>query len=154
MNDTTYGFSALEIRFKILGGNPYIIPTKNRIDICALLKKRYGEKFVKNDQWRVKYLAEKNKIETGGFLGIDDEAKAFREKNYKILLDSPARKTSIFIIFLELSSQGKLETDSSWKEIHGSSLQGLYDYLKEKWWFNFIIFILGIVLGGLISLLF
>ncbi len=154
MNDSIYGFSALEIRYKILGGNPYNIPSNNRIDICALFKKRYGEKFVKNEKWRIKYLAEKNKIETAGFLGINDEAKAFREKDYKKLLDSPARKTSIFIIFLELSSQNKFETDSSWREIHGFSIQGIYDYLKEKWWFNFAVFILGIALGGLLSLIF
>lgn len=38
MNDSTYGFSALENRFKILGGIPYIIPLQNKIDICALFK--------------------------------------------------------------------------------------------------------------------
>ncbi len=150
MYDAEYGFAALENRCKMLGGVPHIISDQDKIDICGLFKKRYGERFVK-EKWRIKYLAEKNHIETAGFLGINEEAKAFKQKDYVRLMESPTRKTSIFLIFLDLAAQGKLKTDSSWSEIHGLTVQGLYDFLKEKWWFNLIVFVFGIALGGLIS---
>ena len=46
MKLANYGFSALENRYKVLGGNPIIISDNNKSDICELFKYKYGENFV------------------------------------------------------------------------------------------------------------
>ena len=148
-----YGFSALENRFKVLGGKPIVISENSKIDVCELFKERYGENFVNKNRrvdrssWRVQYLAKKNSIETAGFLEYADEQEAIKEKQYDKILTSLSRKTSIVTQFLDLSYKNKLKTDAKWTEIHGYSIQGLYEMYKGKWWFNLIIFGIGIIIG-------
>lgn len=40
-----------------------------------------------------------------------------------------------------------LKTDSSWKERYGITPQGIYEAVRENWFFNIIL----LVIGGLIS---
>ena len=118
MKLANYGFSALENRYKVLGGNPIVISDNNKIDICDLFKYRYGENFVNRNKridkssWRIKYLAEKNSIETAGFLEYTEEILAIKEKQYDKILTSLSRKTSIITQFLDLSYKNKLKTDA------------------------------------------
>lgn len=151
-----YGFySGLEDRCKLLGGNTAVISENNMIDVCDLFKKRYGVNFVNKNtkesknSWRIKYLSEKNSIETAGFLEYDEEQGMLDKGQYDSILTSLSRKTNILKQFLDLSYKGVLKTDSSWKEIYGFSLQGIYEACKEKWWFNLLSFVLGIILGFL-----
>ncbi len=148
-----YGFTALENRYKYLGGKPFVISDNNKIDICELFKCRYGGNFVNknNDRWRIKYLAEKNSIETAGFLGHIEEEHELKKKQYERVLISLSRKTNIVTQFLDLSYKSKLKTDSKWQEIYGITPQGIYDACKETWWFNLLIFVLGIIIGFLIK---
>lgn len=57
----------------------------------------------------------------------------------------------LFYSIVISAAEGKLQTDAGWKEIYGVSIQGIYDALKERWWFNAIIFTIGLFIGSLIS---
>jgi hypothetical protein len=153
MRLANYGFSALANRYKSLNGRPVDIQDDKTLDICDLFKKRYGENFVNknNDSWRIQYLANKNHIETAGYLEYPNEEEAYKNSQYDKILTSLSRKTSILIQFLDLSHKNKLKTDSKWQEIHGTTPQGMYDACKEKWWFNLIVFLLGLIIGKLIQ---
>jgi len=153
MKLANYSFSALENRYIVLGGtNPFTISDRNKIDICETFKKRYGENFVdksKHNQssWRITYIAQLNNIETAGFLEYTDEIGMLNNNQYDAILTSLSRKISIVTQMLDLSYKNKLKTDSKWKDIYGISIQGIYEVWKDKWWFNLILFALGIFLG-------
>lgn len=146
-------YTGLEDRYKSLAGRPTSISENNIIDVCDLFRKRYGETFVDKNKkvdgtsWRIKYLAELNSIETAGFLEFLDEEKALNDGQEDLILTSLSRKTRILKQFIDLSYKGTLKTDSNWKFIYGLSIQGLYEACRDQWWFNLVVFLLGLIIG-------
>ena len=148
MRDSNYGFYAIENRFKVLGGQPVIISDNKKIDMARLLVDCFGRGYIGNP--RMEKLVEKNHMTKLNFLTGTEEAEAFENKQYIRLRNSTLRKVDLFYSILVAVSEGKLKTNATWKEMYGISIQGVYEALKERWWFNFIVFILGLLLGSLI----
>ena len=149
MRDSNYGFYAIENRYKVLGGQPTIIPDDKNIDLARNLVNCFGRGYIGNP--RMEKLVDKNHMTKLGFLTGKEEAEAFEHKQYIRLRNSTLRKVDLFYSIVVAAAEGKLQTNAKWKEIYGVSMQGIYEMLKERWWFNVIIFFAGLFIGALIS---
>jgi hypothetical protein len=149
MRDSNYGFYAIENRYKVLGGQPIVIPDDKKIDLARNLVNCFGRGYIENP--RMEKLVDKNHLTKLGFLTGKEEAEAFENKQYIRLRNSTLRKVDLFYSIVVSAAEGKLQTNAKWKEIYGVSIQGIYEALKERWWFNIIIFIIGLLIGSFFS---
>jgi hypothetical protein len=131
MRDVNYGFSAIEHRFRVLGGTPIQITEDRKFDLARALVDLYGATYISHP--RLEKLSEKNKISMRDFLLGKDEATAFDNKEFVKLHQSTLRKTDVLANIFELTSSNKLETNSSWFQQHGYTLAALIERLKEHW---------------------
>ena len=46
MRDKNYGFQAIEYRYNVLGGEPFILPDDRKIDLSRLLIDLYGGGYI------------------------------------------------------------------------------------------------------------
>ena len=96
MRDSSYGFQAIEHRFRVLGGKAeeiFTVDDKNKTDLSRLLIDIYGLDYVGHP--RLESLLEKNGISRRDFLPGADEPKAFEEKNFVRLHQSTLRKVDV-----------------------------------------------------------
>lgn len=149
MRDSNYGFYAIENRYSVLGGEPISISNDRKIDLAKLLPNYYGKNYIENP--RMEKLADKNNLTKLQFLTGAEEAKAFEDKEYIKLRNSTLRKVELFYEFVLAATDGKLKTNSTWKDKYGVSMQGIYETIKGYWWFNLIVFLLGILGGFLLE---
>jgi hypothetical protein len=149
MRDSNYGFFAIENRFSVLGGAPISILDGKKIDLSRLLVNCYGRNYIGHP--RLEKLIDKNRMTKKDFLNGAEEAEAFENKRYIKLRSSTLRKIDLFSSIIHAAANDTLETNSTFKGKYGISLQGIYEALKEKWWFKLIIFFVGIALGAIIS---
>ncbi|MBO2724802.1 hypothetical protein [Lactiplantibacillus plantarum] len=149
MRDANYGFSAIEQRYKVLGGNPEIIRDSDKIDLSNLFIKLYGKGYIANP--RIQSLMDKNKINPKNFLIGMDEAAAFDNKEYVKLSFSAARKVDVFNDFLTQATDNTLKVNSHYREIYGDSLWGLYTMLQDTNWGKAVLWILNLIIGGFIG---
>ena len=77
MRDATFGFAALEHRFKHLGGKPWVISEGSRVDLSRLLLDIYGTDYIPHP--RLEKLATLNHMTTLHCLSGEDETKKFEE---------------------------------------------------------------------------
>ena len=127
MRDASYGFEALEHRFKIHGEKPFVIPEPLRFDLARVLIELYGVNYIGHP--RLEMLAEKNDISTRDFLNGEKEARAFENGKYVALHRSTLRKVDIISDIASRAVDDTLATDAKRKEIYGSYLV----WLTEKW---------------------
>lgn len=149
MRDSNYGFFAIENRFSVLGGTPVTIHDNKKIDLSRILVDCYGRNYIGHP--RLEKLVDKNHMTKKDFLNGAAEAEAFENKRYIKLRTSTLRKIDLFSSILYAAANDTLETNSTWKGKYGVTLQGTYEALKEKWWFNLSVFLFGIFLGAIIG---
>ncbi|WP_418252164.1 hypothetical protein [Gordonibacter urolithinfaciens] len=149
MRDINYGFKAIEHRYQVLGGKPSIINDSNRIDLARLLKDCYGDSYAEHP--RIPKLLEQNGIKAKDFLTGQEEAEAFRSKEYIKLHQSTLRKVSEFACILDRAINNKLTVRTKWSDIYGLSPQGIFEYLRNKWWVQILLFIIGLILGAIVG---
>lgn len=151
MRDINYGFKAIEHRYEVLGGNPYIINDYKKIDLARLFIDLYGKNYV--DHPRMTNILKMN-IKLKDFLSGKEEAEAFTNKEYIKLHQSTLRKVNVFSDLLNLAVQGKLKTNAKWYEQYGLSFQGIYEYCSSTWWIQLIWSIFMLFLGAFIGKIF
>jgi hypothetical protein len=128
MQNLTYGFEHLEHRSKLLGnGDPPHIPFENRLDLSAILRYRYGDDYVPNP--RMLNLALENGSHPQGFLTGEQEAEAFRAKDFIRMHASTLAKVDFFRHVIILAQKGKLRTA---KRNWGSRLDRLLEGRTAK----------------------
>lgn len=149
MRDMNYGFKAIEHRYSVLGGEPYTIPDTHKIDLSRQLINCYGVNYIGHP--RMEKLLEKNGIKAKDYLSGADEAKAFENKDYVKLHMSTLRKVDVLANLLTRTINKTLKVNSTWKEIYGISVQGVFDFCKNTWWIQIIWTIISMVIGGFIG---
>ncbi len=149
MRDINYGFEALENRFLVLGGHPFHLNDDNKIDIARVLIEKYGVQYIGHP--RLTKILEKNKISDKNLLNGDEEAKAFDNKEYVKLHQSTLRKVDVIDNVLKRSVEGELKTNATMRQIYGLTPQGIYEIIKDHWFWSLIISMIMLFLGWLIS---
>ena len=149
MRDINYGFKAIEHRYEVLGGNPITISDTNKIDLARLFIQCYGVNYI--DHPRMEKLLYYNNIKAKDYLKGAEEAAAFSAKEYVKLHQSTLRKVDVFADLLNRAIQQNLKVKSKWSEIYGISPQGFFEYCRDRWWIQIIMYIITLFLGALIG---
>ncbi|CCQ74231.1 hypothetical protein [Magnetospira sp. QH-2] len=129
MRDENYGFHALELRLKILGGEPYVIQDANKYDLSRILIGIYGKAY--SGHPRLESLRDKNKISSNNFKTGKEEADLFDQKNYVALHQSTLAKTDLLSNLCQLAFEGELKTNASWREVYGHSISAFMSWFSH-----------------------
>ena len=109
MQNLTYGFEHLEHRSRYFGNpDPPRVPFDNRLDLSAILQAKYGRDYVPNP--RMINLAQQNGSLPQGFLTGEQEAEAFKNKDFIRMHASTLAKVDFFRHVIVLAQQGRLRT--------------------------------------------
>lgn len=145
MRDKNYGFRAIEHRYRVLGGEPHVIPDDRKLDLSRLLIDIYGVGYIGHP--RLEKLLEKNNIEARDFMTGAQEAEAFEQGKYVDLHRSTLRKVDVFCNLMQRAFDKTLKTNATWKEAHGLSFQTII-YLAKKHWLYTAMIALGSIGGA------
>jgi len=131
MRDINYGFEALKYRATILGTTAFDIKDENKYDLARLLLDKYGKGY--SNHPRLPSILEMNKMSPKHWLNGDEEAKAFKEKEYVKLHQSTLSKVDVFESILKLTAEESLKSKAKLTDIYGISPQGLFEIAKDNW---------------------
>ena len=151
MRDIVYGFQAIEHRCRVLGVEPVAIPETQMFNLAEGLTDIYGDNYMwqEKPRGRLENTMKFNGITDLDFLRGDQEAEAFVNGEYVRLHRSTLRKVRVMYTIAERAWNGKLKTQGSWWERHGSTLGGVIDDVTDKPWVKLVAGILSVV--GLIA---
>jgi hypothetical protein len=149
MRDIIFGFQALEHRYKVLGGKPVTIPESSCVDLSALLVEIYGPNYTA--QPRLTTIIKRNQINDKDFLPGAEEAIAFEKREYFRMHLSTLRKVHSLAQTTELAEEGRLKTDTSWRDLYGVNPESIGEFLKDHWLVSIFTF-LATLIGLIISL--
>jgi hypothetical protein len=121
MRNSTYGFPALEHRYRVLGGKPPHLPETDLFELPRILKRIYGPDYISHN--RLENLMAKNNISSLTFLTGAEEASAFDAKDYVKLHQSTLRKVDVIAIVATKAHEGTLKTGAKWRDQYGFSLR-------------------------------
>ena len=147
MRDINYGFTALEHRFQVLGGEPMSIADDQKFDLARILIDIYGVGYTGHP--RLETLLEKNRIVPKNFMTGAQEAAAFKEGNYVGLHQSTLRKVDVIANIAGRAHDGTLKTNTRWWDLHGGSLKGFIDWINANPVWTLVVGVAGV--GGLIA---
>ncbi|WP_293953849.1 MULTISPECIES: hypothetical protein [unclassified Sphingobacterium] len=148
MRDTNFGFEAISIRFRILGGSPLEIDIENRYDLPRILSKIYTYDYENHgESGKLLSLCARNEISFRDALSGKKEAEAFENRNYLALHKSTLNKVSIIESIIEKTENGSLKVKVKPKEIYGLTISGIREIVANNWILNLawgiFIFFLG-----------
>ncbi|WP_304596512.1 hypothetical protein [Adlercreutzia caecimuris] len=148
MRDINYGFDAIRHRYEVLGGTLQANAPQKQIDAARLLKAYYGDNYAGGHP-RLESILKQNDMIHPDFLTGAQEAEAFDKHEYVKLHQSTLRKANCIASLVDMSAEGKLQVCTPWYETYGTTPQGIYELLRNKWWFALLTFALGLALGHL-----
>jgi hypothetical protein len=129
MRDINYGFAAIEHRYRVLGGDPFLIDDKNKFDLARLLINIYGVSYIGHP--RLENLLYKNNIQPLDFLTGAQEAQAFDNRDFVRLHQSTLRKVDVLANIAGRAHDRRLKTNTTWWEMHGGRIRTLGNWIIE-----------------------
>jgi hypothetical protein len=130
MRDINYGFAAIEHRYRVLGGEPFLIPDDAKVDLSRLLVDLYGNAYIGHP--RLPSLMAKNHITALEFLSGAAEAQAFDERNFVALHRSALRKADVLANIAYRSFDRTLRTNTTWWQLHGGRIRSVVAWLAAN----------------------
>lgn len=153
MRDENYGFSAIEHRYKVLGGEPFSLSEDRKVDLARELIDIFGRYYIDHgSSGRLLELIKLNDFTDKGALTGKDEAEAFKNGDYIKLHQSTLRKVDAMSNIFEGIVNGTLKTNAKWLDRHGFHPKILVEFVKEHWIWRVIV-ILVTILGGTFTVL-
>jgi hypothetical protein len=148
MKDSAYGFIALENRFRILKGKPFIIPDVNKINLSNIMYNLFSEKYIENPKLIniIKY----NKYSRNDLMSGEEEAECFEKGDYFKIHKSTLKKVLIFSYIVNDLMLKKFKTKSNYFQANGITFDTFTNYLTQNSISKLILFIFAII--GFISL--
>src|ERR1700694_2104723 len=128
MRDINYGFAAIEHRYRVLGGDPFLIPDDAKVDLSRLLSELYGNAYIGHP--RLPKLMAMNHITALELLSGADEAPEFEERNFVALHRSTTLKVDVLANIAYRTHDRTLKTNTTWRQMHGGTMRSiLSDFL-------------------------
>ena len=124
MRDQKFGFSAIEHRFRKLGGTPFELPEQNRSDLAIITSDIYGSGYLPKPY--LQNLAERNGLTTAGFLAGAEEPAAFSNRQFARILQSTLCKVTVLSDAANLIHDGTLKTDATLWTLHGGRVREIW----------------------------
>ncbi|GGZ60744.1 hypothetical protein GCM10008101_13400 [Lysobacter xinjiangensis] len=124
MRDDNYGFSALEHRYRVLGGQPTILPDSRKFDLARELVTIYGKRYASHTsesgrKGRLMSVIEMNKISDADALQGAEEADAFVKGEYRRLQQSTWRKVDVLANIFDRVHEKSLKTRAGFIDKYG-----------------------------------
>jgi len=146
MRDENFGFAALEHRFRVLGGKPYILNDDKKLDLARELVTLYGRKYAphtspKGRKGRMMSIVEINSIADLDALQGAEEADAYNNAEYLRLHRSTLRKVDIFANIFDRIHSKDLKTNATFMDKHGIHPVALIEVIKSHPLVTALIFI-------------
>ncbi len=121
MRDDNYGFSALEHRYRVLGGQPTVLHDHRKFDLARELVTLYGLKYAPHKspsgrKGRLMSIVEMNRISDVDALQGAEEATAFVNGEYLKLHQSTLRKVDILANIFDRAHDKSLKTNASFTD--------------------------------------
>lgn len=146
MRDMNFGFSAIDHRYRVLGGvPPFLIEDNKKFDLSRILIDIYGVGYIGHP--RLEKLLEKNAITARDFMTGKQEADAFENRNYVGLHQSTLRKVDVFANIAERAYNKQLKTNTSWLEMHGGRVRTFWNWVIDHKGLSFMIGLAGLILS-------
>lgn len=130
MRDATFGFAAIEHRFRVLGGQPVCIADTNKFDLARAFADIYGSRYVKAPY--LKGLAERNKLSQAGYLNGPEEAEAFETGAYDLVQRSVLSKVDIMFKVFHLAFDRTLKTEANWWTLNRGRAREAWEMLEHN----------------------
>ncbi len=114
MHSNSYGFSAIEKRFKELFPGeelPFSIPDDNKYNLSANLMKIYGKYYITRDRLR-NLMIKNDLLDHKSFLSAKEEALAFDHKEFDKIAASTQHKVKALADIADLCYRGKLKINN------------------------------------------
>jgi hypothetical protein len=147
MRDINYGFQAIEHRYAVLGGEPFVVDDGRKVDLARVLVAIYGVNYVGHQpSGRLHNLVEHNKITAKDMLTGAEEAEAFEKKEFVQLHRSTLRKVDVMANILERVVDESLKTNASWWDMHGVHPAIGVEIVTRHWGWSLVVAI-GVLLG-------
>jgi len=153
MRDINYGFAAIEHRYRVLGGDPYVVDDGYKVDLARLFIDIYGVGYTGHP--RLETLLQQNKIEALDMLNGAGEAEAFDAGRYVDLHRSTLRKVDVIANLASRAHDRALKTNTSWWQMRGGSVVSLIRWITTNHLILFLIAVVGLIfttIGLLITL--
>lgn len=124
MRDDNYGFSALEHRFRVLGGTPVILQDNKKFDLARELITLFGKRYAphtspRGRKGRLMSIIELNRIADTDALQGAEEASAFVNGEFIKLQQSTLRKVDVLANIFDRTHDKSLKTKSSFTDRFG-----------------------------------
>lgn len=146
MRDGNYGFQAIEHRYKVLGGSPFVVDDARKFDLARELINRFGVSYVSHGaSGRLHSLMDLNHITAKDALTGQQEADAFEAGAYVKLHQSTLRKVDLMANILERVLDGSLRTNSSWREKTGLHPAVIIELVKEHWAWSIMVGLFAVI---------
>ncbi|EGR0597703.1 hypothetical protein NHG92_18850 [Vibrio cholerae] len=150
MRDGNYGFSAIEHRFQVLGGEPLQVQDEKKFDLARAIIDIFGRNYIDHgDCGRFISLVNYNNMTSKGMLTGKEEANAFDSAEYVKLHQSTLRKVDAMSNIVERVVDDSLLTCATWKDKYGFHPKAIVEYVKEHWLWSLIA--ISAVLIGLVA---
>jgi hypothetical protein len=130
MRDINYGFAAIEHRYRVLKGVPYVVEDARKFDLARLFIDIYGVGYTAHP--RLETLLARNEIRPLDMLSGAAEAEAFNNRRYVELHRSTLRKVDIIANLADRARARTLKTNTTWWEMHGGRLGTFVTWLAEN----------------------
>lgn len=150
MRDINYGFQAIEHRYRVLGGDPFIVDDSRKFDLARELIALFGVGYTPHGKsGRLHSLMELNRITAKDALTGAEEADAFDKGEYIKLHQSTLRKVDVMANILERVLDGSLKTNSTWMERTGLHPAVIIELIKDNWIWSLLVVAVAII--GLVA---
>ena len=149
MRDDNYGFSALEHRYRVLGGDSItVLDDNNKFDLARELIKLFGKRYAshtspKGRRGRLMTVVELNRISDTDALQGAEEAAAFVNGEFIKLQQSTLRKVDMLSNIFDRAHDKSLKTNASFSDKHGIHPIALIEVIRNKPIVIGILFLLG-----------
>ena len=130
MRDATYGFAAIEHRFRVLGGTPVVLSEGNKFDLARAFVDIYGTRYVKPPY--IEGLAKKNNLSLAGYLNGPAEVEAFETGFYDRVQRSVLAKVRLLNDVFHLAHDRTLKTNANWWSLNRGRVREAWETLERN----------------------
>ncbi|MDC7860058.1 hypothetical protein [Pantoea ananatis] len=136
MRDEAYGFQAIEHRYRVLKGKPFVLQDDRKLDLARVLVALYGREYAPHTspsgrRGRLMSIIEMNRIADTDALQGEEEADAFKNGMYLELHRSTLRKVDAFANIIDRVHAGSLKTNASFLDRYGIRPIAIIDVIKN-----------------------
>lgn len=155
MRDENFGFAALEHRFRVLDGEPFVLSDEKKIDLARVLVNLYSRSYASHTspsgkKGRIMTIMEVNKIADLDALQGAEEANAFVDGEYLRLHRSTLRKVDVFANIFDRVHAKTIKTQAGFLDVYGVHPAALVEAVKNYWVIAAILLI-GSLAGALMN---